>query len=227
MDKEFLTEKYRIMMMIMGIPYRYHCHDTLTNVISESLIVKKEKKKKKKEKRKGVSENFDTSFIPLHHNFSLKKKNKRFQKETYYKLIIDKIDYFKNEMLLLRKRCKKVNIAKIDCFAIEKLMCAKMYHLIITALSVICINSVVSIKCYHGVSKEYYHSSVSFEIETCQAGNFCIKYHRVDSRKRQSFTIKSCDINNICSEEGCTIGSIASKFMGYLRGPLPLILSIY
>ncbi|KAM3716454.1 MMS19 nucleotide excision repair protein [Dirofilaria immitis] len=92
-------------------------------------------------------------------------------------------------------------------------------YLIITVLSVICINSIFGLNCYHGVSTEYFHSSHPFKIQTCQAGNFCIKYHRVDFRKRRSFTIKSCDDYMICAEQGCTVGSVATKFMGYLKGP--------
>ncbi|CAG9532511.1 unnamed protein product [Cercopithifilaria johnstoni] len=93
-------------------------------------------------------------------------------------------------------------------------------RLFVIALSVICINSVVGLKCYHGVTAEYFHSSVSFKIDTCQVGNFCIKYHRADFRNQRSFIIKSCDDNGICADEGCTVGFVAAKFMGFKRGPL-------
>ncbi|KAK6108956.1 hypothetical protein QQG55_34065 [Brugia pahangi] len=93
-------------------------------------------------------------------------------------------------------------------------------YLIIIVLSIISIKLIFGLKCYQGVTTEYFHSPISFKIKTCQVGNFCIKYHHVDFRYRQSFTIKSCDDSGICMDESCAVGSVAAKFMGYMRGPL-------
>ncbi|EFO14620.1 hypothetical protein LOAG_13897 [Loa loa] len=96
----------------------------------------------------------------------------------------------------------------------------RVLYLIIITLSVIWIKLLFGLKCYHGITTKYFHSPISFQIKTCQAGNFCTKYHRIDFRYRRSFTVKSCDNDGICTDEGCTVGSIGAKFMGFMTGPL-------